>query len=195
MRKREQGRGNREQGRGMKPGFTIIELLVASMLLGLLVTILTMVFNQSSISWRIGSAMISDMDDIRDNMAEVREEADNVFAYNGKIYRHVGLWDSRGNLHLRSVCGERQSDVRFTSDNDEYDTMKPGILLRNESQLAAAPANRIPWNYSQNTFNVGMARDQRSVQNYTVNVMSGGPANDVNDWQAIWSFPDDPNEW
>lgn len=192
--RREQGTGNRDEGTGMKRGFTIIELLVASMLLGLLVTILTMVFNQSSISWRIGSAMVSDMDDIRDNMAEVREEADNVFAYDGKIYRHVGLWDSRGELHLRSVCGETQSDVKFTKDNGEYQTFAPGILLQKESQLAAK-SNRNPWNFSQNTFNVGMAKDQRTISSYTVNVMSGGPANDVNDWQAIWSFPDDPNEW
>ena len=192
--RRDQGSGIRDRGSGMKPGFTIIELLVASMLLGLLVTILTMVFNQSSISWRIGSAMVSDMDDIRDNMAEVREEADNVFAYDGKIYRHVGLWDSRGELHLRSVCGETQSDVKFTKDNGEYQTFAPGILLQKESQLAAK-SNRNPWNFSQNTFNVGMAKDQRTIRNYTVNVMSGGPANDVNDWQAIWSFPDDPNEW
>ena len=134
------------------------------------------------------------MDDIRDNMAEVREEADNVFAYDGKIYRHVGLWDSRGGLHLRSVCGETQSDVKFTKDNGEYQTFAPGILLQKESQLAAK-SNRNPWNFSQNTFNVGMAKDQRTISSYTVNVMSGGPANDVNDWQAIWSFPDDPNEW
>ena len=34
----------------MRKGFTIIELLVASLLLGLIVTILTMIFNQSSIA-------------------------------------------------------------------------------------------------------------------------------------------------
>ena len=91
----------------MKRGFTIIELLVASMLLGLLVTILTMVFNQSSISWRIGVAGISDMDDVRDNMAEIREEADNAFAYDGKLYRYVGLWDSNGDGRPAARPGTR----------------------------------------------------------------------------------------
>ena len=35
-------------------GFTLLEVMVASLLLGLLVTALTMVFNQSSIAWRVG---------------------------------------------------------------------------------------------------------------------------------------------
>ena len=43
--------------------------------------------------------------------------------------------------------------------------------------------------------NVGNAQTPGRVQNYTVNVMSGGPNNNVDDWQAIWSFPDDPSEW
>lgn len=177
----------------MRRGFTIIELLVASMLLGLLVTILTMVFNQSSISWRIGVAGISDMDDVRDNMAELREEADNAFAYDGALYRYVGLWDANGDLHYRTACGENGSEVDFTAVSAERQAMAPNILKRMSSQLTQA--NRLPWSYAQNSFNVGMARDQRSVNSYTVNVMSGGPANDVEDWQAIWSFPDDPSEW
>ena len=178
----------------MKRGFTIIELLVASMLLGLLVTILTMVFNQSSISWRIGVAGISDMDDVRDNMAEIREEADNAFAYDGKLYRYVGLWDSNGDLHYRTACGETGNEVDFTAVSAERTAMAPNILKKVSSQLTAQ-ANRLPWSYAQNTFNVGMSKETRNVKNYTVIVMSGGPANDVNDWQAIWSFPDDPSEW
>ena len=188
---RDEGSGIRDRGSGMRPGFTIIELLVASMLLGLLVTILTMIFNQSSISWRIGSAMISDMDDIRDNMAEIREEADNAFAYGGKLYRHVGLWDSNGDLHVRAACGDTL-DCSLVSDENR--AWRPNYLKQHASQLTARQ-NRNPWTWAQNTFNVGMAKDQRTIRNYTVNVMSGGPANDVNDWQAIWSFPDDPNEW
>ena len=86
----------------MKRGFTIIELLVASLLLGLLVTILTMVFNQSSIAWRTGVAGVADLDDIRDNIAELRDEADNAFVWNNEVYRHVGLWDKDGNLRDRA---------------------------------------------------------------------------------------------
>ena len=43
-------------------GFTLVEVLVASLLLGMLVVILTMVFNQSSIAWRTGKASVAEMD-------------------------------------------------------------------------------------------------------------------------------------
>ena len=66
----------------MKRGFTILELLVASMLLGMLVTILTMLFNQSSIAWRTGVAGVADLDEVRTNVAELRDEADNAYVWN-----------------------------------------------------------------------------------------------------------------
>lgn len=167
----------------MKRGFTIIELLVASMLLGMLVTILTMVFNQSSISWRIGVAGVSDMDDVRDNIAELREEADNAFAYGNEIYRTVGLWDEDGNLRQRA-CDAPNTKAQ-TEGGGKY---RAQILRQKLSASGLKPSDLRP-------INVGNAQTAGAVKNYTVNVMSGGPNNDVNDWQAIWSFPDDPSEW
>ncbi len=165
----------------MKRGFTIIELLVASMLLGMLVTILTMIFNQSSISWRLGVVGVSDMDTIRDNMAELRDEADNAFLWNNKIYRSVGLWDNNGDL-LDRACNAPNS--KTASDNaDTY--------LENGGDINVSDVER-----SSMVKNVGTEDSSvNSVKSYIVNVMSGGPANDVEDWQAIWSFPDDPSEW
>ena len=74
----------------MKRGFTIIELLVASMLLGMLLTVLTMLFNQSSISWRTGVAGVADLDEVRDNIAEVREEADNAYIWDNEVHARLG---------------------------------------------------------------------------------------------------------
>ena len=74
----------------MRRGFTILELLVASLLLGMLVTILTMIFNQSSIAWRTGIAGVADLDDVRENMSALREEADNVYVWDGKPHRLLG---------------------------------------------------------------------------------------------------------
>ena len=90
----------------MKRGFTILELLVASLLLGMLVTILTMIFNQSSIAWRTGVAGVADLDDARANMAELRDEADNVYIWNNKPQRLLGLWNERGKLRTRAVDAE-----------------------------------------------------------------------------------------
>lgn len=169
----------------MKRGFTILELLVASMLLGMLVTILTMIFNQSSIAWRIGVAGVSDMDDVRDNMAEIREESDNAFAHGGQIYRTVGLWDENGDLRDRA-CDAPGSSV-MNEDGGKYRAQ----ILR--QKLSASMSGLKPSDIRP--INVGNAKTAGSVKNYTVNVMSGGPKNDINDWQAIWSFPDDPSEW
>lgn len=168
----------------MRRGFTIIELLVASMLLGMLVTILTMIFNQSSIAWRIGVAGVSGLDDVRDNMAEIREEADNAFAYDGEIYRTVGLWNEGGSLR------DRACDAPGSQVVSEMDGKYRATILLNKLTPSSPLQPR-----DLRLINVGNARSAGSVNNYTVNVMSGGPNNNVEDWQAIWSFPDDPNEW
>ena len=168
----------------MRKGFTMIELLVASLLLGLLVTILTMVFNQSSIAWRTGVAGVADLDDIRDNVAELREEADNAFfakvGGSYQVYRHVGLWDSRGRLRDRA-CDAPQSEVL-----SEGGGKLSANILRQSIAVSAATK---PENFQP--FNVGNAGSPRSMKNYTVNVMSAGPDREFDTWDDIWSWPDD----
>ena len=46
-------------------GFTVLELLVASLLLSMLVTVVTMIFNQSSIAWRTGVAGVVELSETR----------------------------------------------------------------------------------------------------------------------------------
>jgi len=162
----------------MRKGFTIIELLVASLLLGMLVTILTMIFNQSSIAWRIGTAGTADMDDVRDNIAELREEADNAFVWNNQVYRHVGLWDRDGNLRDRT-CDAPGSKVQS----------EPGCrALILQSKLSASGE------VTPNDFrpvNVGQTRGGGSAKTYTVNVKSAGPDKVFDTYDDIWSWPDD----
>ena len=168
----------------MRRGFTILELLVATLLLGVIVTILTMIFNQSSSSWRIGIASVSDMDDIRDNMAELREEADNAFAHGGRFYRAVGLWSDSGELRDRA-CDAPDSSVA-SEDGGRFRANLLNNMVSGRNDLKLRDLQPLA---------VGNADSSSSYRSYTVNVMSGGPANDLDDWQAIWSFPDDPNEW
>ena len=169
----------------MKKGFTIIELLVASLLLGLLVTILTMVFNLSSIAWRTGTSGVADLDDIRDNVAELREEADNAFiAKEGgsyRVFRHVGLWDARGKLRDRA-CDATGSEVA-------NDSKLSANILRKASVLSLRGADTTAEDFKQ--FNVGNAGSPKSVKNYSVNVMSAGPDREFDTWDDIWSSPDD----
>ena len=78
----------------MKRGFTLLEVLVASVLMGMLVTILTMIFNQSAIAWRTGKASVADMSETERNLARIHSMADNVLPYTGSDnYCVVSPWD------------------------------------------------------------------------------------------------------
>lgn len=174
----------------MKRGFTIIELLVASALLGLLTTILTMVFNQSSIAWRIGIAGASDLGDIRYAVGSLREVADNAFVYGNIKGQVIGLWDLNGEFDKRDracITVDKVESVSGQGDSEMYQTMnwffnKTGFNRQKKGQNIAPVS-------------VGSGDSGGSFNTYSVNVMSGGPANDIEDWQAIWSYPDDPNQW
>ncbi len=65
-------------GRNAENGFTLLEVLVASMLLGMLITILTMVFNSSSIAWSTGKAGVAEMDVVRNSLSAAAMVADNL---------------------------------------------------------------------------------------------------------------------
>lgn len=95
----------------MRRGFTIIELLVASLLLSMLVTILTMMFNQSSIAWRTGTAGVVNMNttrasigtfaDIRDDLLPgLKDSNPSVGSGDSRTlqYRTVSLWKKDGTL-------------------------------------------------------------------------------------------------
>jgi prepilin-type N-terminal cleavage/methylation domain-containing protein len=161
----------------MKKGFTLIELLVASLLIGMLVTVLTMIFNQSSIAWRTGVGSVADLDDVRDNVAEVRNEADDAFVWNDKLHRSLGLWDENGKLRKRAC------DEEATSASDAITVLylkNKGGTFNNKMKQA-----------SIKLVDVGNADTGGKIDVYTVNVMSAGPDREFNTWDDIWSFPDD----
>lgn len=156
----------------MRRGFTILELLVASLLLGMLVSILTMIFNQSSIAWRTGVAGVADLDEVRDNIAEVREEADNLFVHGAKAYRITGLWQKNGELRTRAC------NVDTSTSSDEL------VLLKDKVDGTTKGADI-------DTVKVGGSSSVgRSVKSYTVGVTSMGPDPDY-DYDDITTWPDE----
>ena len=96
----------------MKKGFTIVELLVASLLLSMLVSILTMMFNQSSIAWRTGTSGVVDMNVTRVSLATVQDIGDDALPHLGEQnpspdqgniqYRTVSIWDKYKDNELRT---------------------------------------------------------------------------------------------
>ena len=91
-----------------RSGFTLIEILVASLLLGMLMTILTMVFNSSAIAWRTGRASNSKMSLARRQLSYAQYLADNALPRvdtqnSSKTGRVLGAWDRDGKPRGRAV--------------------------------------------------------------------------------------------
>ncbi len=150
----------------MKRGFTIIELLVASLLLGLLMTILTMIFNQSSIAWRTGLAGVTDLNKVRAKAAAVRDQADSAYVWNNQLYALQSLWDKNGSLRTRAI-GRMNAAFLTVSD------VEKGTRVNIGSDSSGGS--------SGGSFNT-----------YSVNVESAGPDRNYEEtWDNIWSNPVD----
>lgn len=145
----------------MKKGFTLIEMLVASLLMGMLVTILTMVFNASSIAWRTGRASLVDLDETRRDAATLQRLADNALydKANNKVLFVRSAWadnatsvGSGGSLQKRAVDANRSCSWFGTGDFDV--------------------GSKSPWK-TVSGVSAGTAADTEHT--YTVGVMSYGP--------------------
>ena len=101
----------------MKRGFTLVEMLVACLLMGMLVTILAQVFSQSSMAWRAGKAGLSVLDKARSDIAWYSAEADSALPKlrGSDRYVAVGAWDENGSLRERGyAAAEKLKAELFT---------------------------------------------------------------------------------
>ncbi|MBR4614855.1 MAG: prepilin-type N-terminal cleavage/methylation domain-containing protein [Kiritimatiellae bacterium] len=166
----------------MRRGFTILELLVAALLLGMLVTVLTMVFNQSSIAWRTGVAGLMDMDEVRDNIAAVRDEADSIYIWNNELHRTLSIWKENGS-------GAPQLKKRAVDSADNADVEERAKVKYLKGQSGLTQSDLKPKD-SFGPVDVKQTESQ-SGKNWIVNVKSRGPNGVLNDYDDIWSMPDD----
>ena len=112
-------------------GFTLLEVLVASMLLAMLITILTMVFNSSSIAWSTGKASVAEMDEIRQKMSAASIAADNaVPRVDANSPSDWGLlvspWRADGSLRRRGIVKMSESKVA----NQVWGSMRPDLDIQ-----------------------------------------------------------------
>lgn len=154
----------------MRKGFTLIELLVASLLLGLLVSILTTVFSQSSIAWSTGVAGVVDLDDTRRDMAELQVSADALLDKSGLSVRSVfeGM-DSKLNSDLRGYSLTRIGNAGS------------GVDIRNPSTWS-----NISVGGAQSESGKGAVGRGRA---YVVGVTSAGPDGRFDTWDDITTWP------
>jgi len=150
-------------------GFTLVEVLVASLLLGMLVTILTMVFNQSSIAWRTGKASVAEMDNMRRYYSQIQRHADDALpgVLGTTAGRIGGAWDGKGELQRRALA--------------KWET---GIGI-NSSSFTPPSADKGCWRCPGRSFKVG------KIDAYTVGVWSYGPDGKPNTEDDISTWPVD----
>jgi len=149
---------------------------VASLLLGMLMTILTMIFNQSSIAWRTGVAGVSDLDDVRNTVAAVRFQADNAYP------------NAEGTVRcVRSVFnGNAMRSDRGFGEAGDFGTTVVVPTSVSGTDVSQSYKGNVP---------CGSEDSKNPNDNYVINVMSSGPDRKMDTYDDIWSFPDDPEEW
>jgi len=172
-----------ERSGNFRRGFTVLELLVASLLLGMLMTILTMIFNQSSIAWRTGLAGVDGMEDARGKVSAIRYKYDNGYEWNGNKYVH-GLFDSKGEL-----VASRTGADGYISDQFEYGQSD------NTGTPTLGDGKTVTDSYSRSPISCGSGGGNGDGKNYIVNAMSWGPDRSKDDrYDNIYSFFD-PDDW
>ena len=163
-----------------RSGFTLIEMLVASLLLGMLVTILTMVFNSSSIAWRTGKAGVSQLSLMRRQLSLAQNRADNLLPRidiekKSLVGLVAGAWHADGTVRARAVSYYKEDGFFQKPNFDSYRS--------DDASLNTAP----PW---QQLNNLGTLR-YGSSHAYTVGVLSYGPDGKIDTDDDISTWPDE----
>ncbi len=158
-------------------GFTLIEILVASLLLGMLMTVLTMVFNSSAIAWRTGRASNSKMSLARRQLSYAQYLADNALprvdtATKSKTGRVLGAWDRDGKPRHRAV--EIYSSGKFPFSLPNWDSQEN-------------VGNGVPQPWQQVKSIQSLISDGGT--SYTVGVLSFGPDGKENTVDDINTLP------
>jgi len=155
----------------MRRGFTLIELLVASLLLGLLVSILTTIFSQSSIAWSTGTSGVVDLDSTRRDMSALQVAADALLDRNGLSVQSVFQGMSGADLNARGYSESPMSSIANPVKIDNPSTW---------SNISVAGA--------QSSSGQGAVGDGKG---YVVGVTSAGPDRKFNTWDDITTWPMD----
>lgn len=173
-----------------RTGFTVLELLVASLLLAMLVTVLTMIFNQSSIAWRTGVAGVVELNTVRSTMGAYHDMQDDALPGLGQTASQAGAGasDSRDILYRT---------VSVFAGWDGSGQLKPNNTERNDSNCRGRlydkfdPEESASRMFLINDVRVGQKKDLgsgrvHSGSAFAVGVRSAGP-------DKAWETEDDIN--
>lgn len=159
----------------MKKGFTLLEMLVACLLLGMLVSLLTQVFSQSSIAWATGVATVKDMDDERKDIAAIQAASDDLLDKDGDMVRSVFEDMTSTSFRRRAVENSPSDNEMVSRVRGQFDS--PG----NWAPIALRDAQ------SEESGRVGFGDGSA----YLVGVTSLGPDGQRGTWDDITTWPVD----
>ena len=163
----------------MKQGFTLLEVLVASVLMGMLVTILTMIFNQSAIAWRTGKAGVANMTETERKLSSIHAYADCALPFTGGDrlgYCVVSPWDDATTDDSRQFNGR---GIRKASD--------PNLRKRFNTDVSGNFQDNLGGNGSWRQTRLG-SPDLNGGKAFIVGVRSAGP-------DRQWETEDDISTW
>lgn len=167
----------------MRRGFTLLELMVASLLLGMLVSVLTMVFNSSAIAWRTGTAGVAELKDVRTELGILHDVQDDLLPGLGQRNVTGGAADNR-NVNYRTVSlwkptednALRLGNRAFNDDKSVYWGSASAISISD----ARTGANR----------SLSGAGTGNGSGLFTVGVRSAGPDGKFDTADDISTWPD-----
>lgn len=170
----------------MKKGFTVIELLVASLLLSMLVTMLTMIFNQSSIAWSSGLASVKLLGKERMGLGTYHDIEDDLLPGVGQQNAKTGSSDNR-ELRYRTVSLWQKGQVNsLRTGQRAFDFAQWGQAGNPLTDIQKA---RIGSSEQSN----GGSQNKQSDGDVIVGVWSAGPDREFGTEDDINTFPDEIN--
>lgn len=170
----------------MKRGFTILELLVASLLLSMLVTILTMLFNQSSVAWTSGLASVSDLSEERMSLGTYHDVEDDLLPGITQKNAQGGNSDNR-ELQYRTVSIWKKGSVNQLRQNERaFDVVNWGQASTKVTDIKSAA------NGAAQTSGAS-ARHPNREGGVVIGVWSAGPDRKWGTSDDINTFPEEVN--
>ena len=174
----------------MRRGFTILELLAASLLLSMLVTVLTMIFNQSSIAWRTGVADVVELSETRAQLGTYHDIEDDALPGLGQTGQAIGSRDVtyRTVSMFRNWSGDSGTPTPSATGR-LYDAIQGNTGAGGKAAPTISDANARTGQIEQN---LGSGSSQGGDA-YIVGVRSDGPDRREGTDDDISTFPEDVN--
>lgn len=178
----------------MRKGFTILELLVASLLLSMLVTMLTMIFNQSSVAWTSGLASMKALGRERAGLGAWHDVEDDLLPGIAQQDAKTGSSDDR-RLEYRTVSLWRQGAENTLRVNERaFDLINWGQV---STRLPNVMGDDVRLGRSVNSSDSSSANTSIGGNGGSggviVGVWSAGPNGKWGDEDDINTFPDEVN--